>query len=681
MPATTPLSNRQALFRANPGLPIATDEGSSDGAPVVQKHNSMRLDIPKYGGADPQQWIFNIQEYFDFHQIAEPQRLQIAVEQRFGTTHFEDPLAELAKLTQIGTVAEFQAAFEKLLNRATGVTETQLVSYVIGGLKSHLRRELLLSRPRTILAAFELAKAHEARHNELMLECRHVRPSANSQLNALPPGKTNAREFLPAPMAQPTPALPIRKYTAAEIREKRDKGLCFRCDQKYFPGHRCKGRFLLLIGDEDDETVEGDPVVVEDYHTDEEVISGDVSVLNTMTGPGSPRSLRLTGNIKGSSCLVLIDSGSTHNFITPAIVERLQLPTKSIKPFQVYIGNGDTLGCQHVCPGVEVCMQGLTFAVDLHVLRIVGPDVVLGVQWLQSLGSVTHDYSKMTMEFHMGSTIVTLKGDSSLNNQPISFNQLQAMVTNGAIQTLYEIHHINTTNSTEPAQIQPTLPPFPEPLQDLLLEFSAIFEPPKTLPPHRVFDHKIHLLPNSKPVNVRPYRYPYFQKSEIEKLVREMLDQGIPHGVPVQEPQQVQAVLQQLVQPAVQVPVHVPVHHPVQVPVEPDVITQPEVEDNQWEIPDDILDAHWHQVDLHTGGNAGGVSLTTTNRIDVTPIQSCCHDHATATAQQGMTSKGKAVKAPSKDRRKKLPIRKYATRSKAFKSSFFGNDKDPIQLD
>nr|GMD95528.1 uncharacterized protein LOC109185271 [Ipomoea batatas] len=86
--------------------------------------------------------------------------------------------------------------------------------------------------------------------------------------------------------------------------------------------------------------------------------------------------------------------------------------------------------------------------------------------------------------------------------------------------------------------------------------------------------------------------------------------------------------------------------------------TTPEVEDNQWEIPDDILDAHWHQVDLHTGGNAGGVSLTTTNRIDVTPIQSCCHDHATATAQQGMTSKGKAVKAPSKDRRKKLPIRK-----------------------
>nr|GMD42520.1 60S ribosomal protein L17-2 [Ipomoea batatas] len=90
------------------------------------------------------------------------------VELRFGTTHFEDPLAELAKLMQIETVADFQAAFEKLLNKVTRVSESQLISYAIGGLKPHIRRELLLAKPRSILAAFELAKAHEARYNELM---------------------------------------------------------------------------------------------------------------------------------------------------------------------------------------------------------------------------------------------------------------------------------------------------------------------------------------------------------------------------------------------------------------------------------------------------------------------------------------------------------------------------------
>ncbi|GJW43324.1 reverse transcriptase [Tanacetum coccineum] len=38
------------------------------------------------------------------------------------------------------------------------------------------------------------------------------------------------------------------------------------------------------------------------------------------------------------------------------------------------------------------------------------------------------------------------------------------------------------------------------------------------LPPPRLLDHHIPIVPNTTPVNVKPYRYPHFQKSEIEKL-------------------------------------------------------------------------------------------------------------------------------------------------------------------
>jgi hypothetical protein len=40
-------------------------------------------------------------------------------------------------------------------------------------------------------------------------------------------------------------------------------------------------------------------------------------------------------------------------------------------------------------------------------------------------------------------------------------------------------------------------------------------------------DHKIPLIQGSSPVNVRPYRYPHYQKNEIEKIVVRLLNTGV----------------------------------------------------------------------------------------------------------------------------------------------------------
>ena len=65
--------------------------------------------------------------------------------------------------------------------------------------------------------------------------------------------------------------------------------------------------------------------------------------------------------------------------------------------------------------------------------------------------------------------------------------------------------------------------PSPPDLATLLNSFPEIFHHPSSLPPQRPQDHRIPLLPGANPINVRPYRYPHFQKAEIEKLVSEML--------------------------------------------------------------------------------------------------------------------------------------------------------------
>jgi hypothetical protein len=64
-------------------------------------------------------------------------------------------------------------------------------------------------------------------------------------------------------------------------------------------------------------------------------------------------------------------------------------------------------------------------------------------------------------------------------------------------------------------------------IYQLLQEFKGVFEESTGLPPTRSHDHKINLLEGGQPTSARPYRYPYYQKEEIEKQVRDMLKSGV----------------------------------------------------------------------------------------------------------------------------------------------------------
>ncbi|GAV90943.1 hypothetical protein CFOL_v3_34343, partial [Cephalotus follicularis] len=41
--------------------------------------------------------------------------------------------------------------------------------------------------------------------------------------------------------------------TSNEIAARREKGLCYNCDKKFKPGHKCKSKFLVLLADNEDE--------------------------------------------------------------------------------------------------------------------------------------------------------------------------------------------------------------------------------------------------------------------------------------------------------------------------------------------------------------------------------------------------------------------------------------------
>ena len=64
-------------------------------------------------------------------------------------------------------------------------------------------------------------------------------------------------------------------------------------------------------------------------------------------------------------------------------------------------------------------------------------------------------------------------------------------------------------------------------ITSVLDRYSHVFAEPTTLPPPRNIQHHIHLLPQASPVNVRPYRYPHYQKTEIERQISAMLEANL----------------------------------------------------------------------------------------------------------------------------------------------------------
>ncbi|GJZ85087.1 retrotransposon-related protein [Tanacetum coccineum] len=224
---------------------------------------------------------------------------------------------------------------------------------------------------------------------------------------------------------------------------------------------------------------------------------------------------------------ILIDNGSTHNFICPDVVESMRLSLQSTKVFKVYIGSGVTLMCENVCAQVDLNLQGLDIKVDLYVLPMQGPDVVLDIQWLQQLGKVTHDYAQQVMEFTLSNTTHTLTGDASLRMKKISLHSMQALLDSEEIYGVYECHGFSLQDEGAVGGASSSTSTVHNEIEQLLVRYESLFQIPTRLPPSRVIDHRNHLLPSTKPVNVGPYRYPHYQKGEMEKLVQEMLNQGI----------------------------------------------------------------------------------------------------------------------------------------------------------
>lgn len=113
----------------------------------------------------------------------------------------------------------------------------------------------------------------------------------------------------------------------------------------------CKGKFLAYMGSDDKEDDTPQP---EQQPLVSEVVEADISHMYRMDGKVKAASLEFQGFLASVEVFILVDTGSTHNFVHPRIVEKVKLPLTSIRPFNVYVGNGQLLTCSYMCARVDL---------------------------------------------------------------------------------------------------------------------------------------------------------------------------------------------------------------------------------------------------------------------------------------------------------------------------------------
>ncbi|XP_061351369.1 uncharacterized protein LOC133296412 [Gastrolobium bilobum] len=517
---------------------------------------SVKVEIPQFHGSDPNNWIFKAEMFFQMQQVPLHMKVQLAglkmegqaspwfqwmfntgsihqwddfiraLRQRFGASTFVDLKGTRSKLSQSGSLMEYIRDFEALLNQVPGFSDDVLMSFFISGLQPNLRSAIQLQWPTSLHHAMQLAYAIDTHHDQLRsslssypkkLVLTSSTPTTIPKPSPNPPYTHTPSPNIPKPFTPLASNLPIKKLSPEEIARKRELGICYTCDEKWTSKHRCKSKMLLLIGEIDEDQQDTEEEILWSPESKDDSLA---ATLHSLAGSFNPRALIFETWLCGHKESVLVDYGSSHNFINRELAHQLNVPMLHSKGMEVFMGNGDFLFCDKKCCKVTLLIQNHSFVVDLWVLELHDLSIILGMSWLESLGQVTHDYVEQSMEFVKDGQRIKLQGNMDSDDfSRIKRHKLSSccvLSSSGSDVNeqliLPELEALKDTLSAE--------------LWEVLYKYMAIFQTPQSLPPFRGMDHSFHLMEGARPVNVKPYRFPHHQKSELEKQVTDLLSAG-----------------------------------------------------------------------------------------------------------------------------------------------------------
>ncbi|XP_071906018.1 uncharacterized protein [Coffea arabica] len=311
----------------------------------------------------------------------------------------------------------------------------------------------------------------------------------------------------------------FKKISPTEFQYRRDNHLCFKCGEKFSPGHTCKNKELhmLLVEKEEADKVEEEEVIEYRGTSADQAV---VLALHSVSGELSSSTIKMQGLYGNQQLSVLVDGGSTNCFIRPTVAQLYPEKIRRHRPFKVKIADGKVLHCDRWVPQMKWEIQGHQFVHDVFVLELEPYDIIIGVDWMKKYSPLTFDFRALQITFDREGEQVLLQGDSKTAQVKLRRGETAAKAIRHRVRKalqqscMVKVHNCQVTN-------------VPNSLTELLAAYEDIFSDPITLPPSRTHDHKIPLKTEARPFKIAPYRYPHSQKTEIEKQVQEMLTSGI----------------------------------------------------------------------------------------------------------------------------------------------------------
>ncbi|KAA0060093.1 uncharacterized protein E6C27_scaffold39G00090 [Cucumis melo var. makuwa] len=213
----------------------------------------------------------------------------------------------------------------------------------------------------------------------------------------------------------------------------------------------------------------------------------------------------------------MVDSGVTHNFITEAKAKRLNLRWEK-DAGRMKAVNSAALPIIGLVKRTTIRLGGWSGLVDFVVVKIDDFDVVLGMEFLLEHQVILMPLAKCLVI--TGSTPSVVQVDL---RQPDGLKMISAMQLKKGLSrdepTFMAIPLNSSENSgeTDPKEIMHVLEKYRDVMPDSL---------PKSLPPRRMIDHEIELVPGAKPSAKNAYRMAPPELAELRKQLDELLNAG-----------------------------------------------------------------------------------------------------------------------------------------------------------